>query len=225
MNKLRTPAPDAIAITAIAAQAPADDKTSILAPGFVYEDIYKGNGMISLDFDPTGAMYVTEKQGRVLLFEPKGKDFKDPVVILDIRTLVNPDNESGLLGIAIDPQFSTNHYVYVFYTTSTGPAARALHAQCRPHRLDRRGRIDQGLSEDARRTTRRATSISGPGDPDSLYVTAGNDADPDNSPVDDLEAYNGKVLRVNKADGRGFADNPFSDKGQDLDAVKSRIWA
>ncbi len=36
--------------------------------------------------------------------------------------------------------------------------------------------------------------------------------------MDDLNAYNGKVLRVNKADGRGFADNPFSDKDQDLNA-------
>ncbi|HVV73975.1 MAG TPA: PQQ-dependent sugar dehydrogenase, partial [Verrucomicrobiae bacterium] len=41
--------------------------------------------------------------------------------------------------------------------------------------------------------------------------------------VDDVNAYNGKVLRVNKADGRGFADNPFYDKN--LDSVASRVWA
>src|SRR5579862_8443264 len=112
MIKLRTLFFTAAAIVAFASQMPAADPMQII-PGFAYEDVYKGNGMISIDFDPTGAMFVTEKVGRVLLFEPKGKDFKDPVAILDIRNQVYADNESGVLGIAIDPQFNTNHYVYV----------------------------------------------------------------------------------------------------------------
>lgn len=39
-------------------------------PGFVDEQVYLGNGMISLAFDPAGNLLVTEKQGRVLHFRP-----------------------------------------------------------------------------------------------------------------------------------------------------------
>lgn len=39
-------------------------------PGFVAETIYQGNGMISMAFDHEGRLYVTEKQGRILQFEP-----------------------------------------------------------------------------------------------------------------------------------------------------------
>jgi PKD repeat protein len=39
-------------------------------PGFVDETLYQGNGMITMRFDPVGRLWVIEKQGRVLVFEP-----------------------------------------------------------------------------------------------------------------------------------------------------------
>jgi PKD repeat protein len=39
-------------------------------PGFVDETLYQGNGMITMRFDPAGRLWVIEKQGRVLMFEP-----------------------------------------------------------------------------------------------------------------------------------------------------------
>ena len=39
-------------------------------PGFVDETLYQGNGMISMRFDNAGRLWVCEKQGRVLVFEP-----------------------------------------------------------------------------------------------------------------------------------------------------------
>lgn len=39
-------------------------------PGFVEESIYQGNGMISMAFAPDGRLFVTEKQGRILLLKP-----------------------------------------------------------------------------------------------------------------------------------------------------------
>ena len=209
-------------MVAIAAPAHADDKTtSMLVPGFVYEDLYKGNGMVSMDFDPTGAMFVTEKQGRVLLFEPSGKNFKDPVVVLDATTLVNPSNESGLVGLAIDPQFATNHYVYIFYTTSTDQQLARYTLNAERTALENPLVMLKGLPRT--HDEHKSGDIHfRPGEPDNLYITAGNDTIPDTA-CDDINAYNGKVLRVNKADGRGLADNPFADK--DLDAIKSRVWA
>ncbi len=39
-------------------------------PGFVDETLYQGNGMITMRFDSAGRLWVIEKQGRVLMFEP-----------------------------------------------------------------------------------------------------------------------------------------------------------
>lgn len=39
-------------------------------PGFVDETLYQGNGMITMRFDDAGRLWVIEKQGRVLMFEP-----------------------------------------------------------------------------------------------------------------------------------------------------------
>lgn len=38
--------------------------------GFVDETLYQGNGMITMRFDNAGRLWVIEKQGRVLMFEP-----------------------------------------------------------------------------------------------------------------------------------------------------------
>ena len=34
---------------------------------------------------------------------------------------MNSSGERGLLGIAFDPNFATNNFVYVYYTTSASP--------------------------------------------------------------------------------------------------------
>src|SRR5262249_35130434 len=156
------------------------------------------------DFDPTGAMYVTEKVGRVLLFEPKGKDFKDPVPILDIKNMVYADNESGVLGIAIDPQFNTNHFVYVFYTMNA--EQQLARYTLNPGRTALTDGVILLKGFPRTHGNHKAGDIHfRPGEPDHLYVAIGNDADPNGSLVDSLQAWNGKYLRVNKADGKGLA--------------------
>ncbi len=34
------------------------------------------------------------------------------------------NSERGLLGVAVDPQFATNHFIYLYYTTSATGACR-----------------------------------------------------------------------------------------------------
>ncbi len=196
-----------------------------LCPGFTWEPIYKGHGMISIDFDPTGAMYVTEKAGRVLLFEPNPAvrgTYKDPVPLLDLTSVIYNDNESGVLGIAIDPQFNTTHYVYVFYTTpGDQKLARYTLNPARTALTDPLILI-QGFPRTA--PNHKAGDIHfRPGEPDHIYVVIGNDVPRDNSWTENLTMWNGKILRVNKADGKGLADNPFYDNN--LDSIASRVWA
>lgn len=61
-----------------------------------------------------GAVMVTEKDGRVLIIEPAGEDgFSPPRTVLDLTAEVHSEGDAGLIGLAVDPDFATNGFVYV----------------------------------------------------------------------------------------------------------------
>src|SRR5688572_18068072 len=65
-------------------------------------------------FAPDGRIFVAEKSGRIKVFD----DFGDPTatVYADLSTQVHDFWDRGLLGLALDPQFTTGRpYVYVLY--------------------------------------------------------------------------------------------------------------
>ncbi|WP_455206441.1 PQQ-dependent sugar dehydrogenase [Kaarinaea lacus] len=65
--------------------------------------------------------YVLEKSGKVYYFSNEEKA-TDKSLYLDISdTRVDESFEGGLLGMAFDPQFEQNHFVYLSYTTSADP--------------------------------------------------------------------------------------------------------
>lgn len=65
-------------------------------------------------------LFVTEQSGRVLAF-PNDEEAREAEVFLDIRDRVNDGgSEEGLLGLAFDPRYDENGYVYVYYSAS-GP--------------------------------------------------------------------------------------------------------
>ncbi|MEO5915972.1 MAG: PQQ-dependent sugar dehydrogenase [Luteolibacter sp.] len=208
---------------AILASAPGAHAQKISAAGFSYEQIHSGNGMTALDFDSSGRMFVCEKQGRVLVFNPDGKGgFKAPGVFADFRKEVNPDGESGLLGIAVDPQFTTNHFLYVFYTGNTDQRLVRLTADTGFAQATAGSELI--LLKDLPRTAtnHKAGDIHiHPKDPKAIYLVLGDDTKRELSA--DLDYFNGKLLRLSTADGKGLADNPFSNS--DLDSVRSRVWA
>jgi glucose/arabinose dehydrogenase len=69
---------------------------------------------VSLRFAPDGRIFYTEKDtGSVRIIQPNGTLLSAPFVT--ISPIFN-DGEAGLLGIALDPSFSSNNYVYVYYT-------------------------------------------------------------------------------------------------------------
>src|SRR6185436_7176081 len=67
-------------------------------------------------FLPDDSALVTERPGRVRLLGADGKLRKDPVATVD----VSAQGEGGLLGLALDPQFADNDYVYLYFTTGDG---------------------------------------------------------------------------------------------------------
>src|SRR4051794_35958171 len=61
---------------------------------------------------PDGRMVVTSQPGRVIVRREDGTRTK----ALNISAKVCDDEERGLVGIAVDPNFRRNHFLYLYYT-------------------------------------------------------------------------------------------------------------
>ena len=67
-------------------------------------------------FLPDGRALITERPGRVRLLLPDGKLSPRSVAEVDVTA----DGEGGLLGLAVDPDFDRNSFVYLYRTTDQG---------------------------------------------------------------------------------------------------------
>ncbi len=122
--------------------------------------------------------------------------------------------EQGLLSLALDPNFSSNHSLYVFYT-ATGPV----------NRVSRVTNSGTGCTETVILDNLPTGNVHNGGiltfGPDGkLFVTIGDVDDPNSA--QDLDSLAGKILRVNP-DGSAPPDNPFYVNGLgNRDKVYSR---
>lgn len=70
--------------------------------------------------DASGRLFIVEQPGRILVLD--SADTLLPAAFLDISSEVDDGgNEQGLLGLAFDPDFSSNGFFYVNYTYDPGP--------------------------------------------------------------------------------------------------------
>src|SRR6478672_6906935 len=65
----------------------------------------------SIVWTPDGRMLFTERPGRVRVFE-NGKLRPQPLFVVPD---VEPRGESGLMSLALHPQFASNHFLYLSY--------------------------------------------------------------------------------------------------------------
>lgn len=149
---------------------------------------------------PDGRFFVTERGGRIRIIKD-GQLQSDPWISLPVTEA----GESGLLGLALDPKFSENHFVYVAYTFRDG--LRLVNRLVRL-REDSNGK---GISDKILIDNIPANLIHDGGrvkfGPDGkLYWTMGETNDRPRS--QDLGSLNGKILRLN-LDGSIPSDNPF----------------
>ena len=63
-----------------------------------------------------GRIFVVEQPGRIRLIK---NGVLQPTAFLDISSRVLCCNERGLLSVAFHPQYATNHFFYVYFTTQT----------------------------------------------------------------------------------------------------------
>ncbi|MFN7971608.1 MAG: PQQ-dependent sugar dehydrogenase [Acidobacteriota bacterium] len=181
-------------------------------PGFT--EIVAANGLqepTDFAFSPSdGALWILEKGGTVQI-----KRASQPLKqALSIN--VAGGCEQGLLGIAFDPQFTTNHRVYLYYT-ATSPTTH--------NRVARFIESNDTLTPDANiiddlDATNACNHDGGAlrfGNDGYLYAGVGENANPPNS--QDLTTPLGKVLRVD-TDGNAVPTNPYYNQPPD----DPRIW-
>lgn len=84
---------------------------------------------IALAFTPDGRLLIVSKSGQLRVY----KDGEQSTA-LDIEDMLCTDQERGMLGVAVDPDFGTgtNRYVYLTYTAKVGQRMRRK----RPRRRD-----------------------------------------------------------------------------------------
>jgi glucose/arabinose dehydrogenase len=158
---------------------------------------------VAIDVAPDGRAFVTEQRGTVRVVRD-GALLPTPFVQLDVAS----GGERGVDGITLDPQFETNHYVYVFHT------AKTPYLHNRVSRFTADGDVATPGSEtvifDLDRLDAGSAVHNGGGihfGPDGkLYVAAGENDSPDKA--QSLNTTLGKLLRVNP-DGSVPDDNPF----------------
>lgn len=116
-------------------------------------------------------------------------------------------NEYGLLGLAVDPEYATNRYVYVFHTV--GADGRATGQRIVRFTVQNGRGVDMTTIVDGLPAGAACCHNGGRilfGQDGKLYVTLGDTQRQDQA--QDYQSVAGKVLRYNP-DGSVPADNPF----------------
>ena len=153
----------------------------------------------ALDFAPDGRIFVTERGGNLRVIE-NGQLRADPVGQVSVHAV----GEGGLMGLALDPDFGDNQWLYVMYTYAEGQQTR--------NRISRFTLTDDGFTDEVilvdaipgARIHNGGRLIIGP--EGTLYATTGDAGVP--SLAQDMGSLAGKILRLNR-DGSVPDDNPF----------------
>ncbi len=176
---------------------------SSLPSGFTETPIAESlSGPTAMAFAPDGRLFMLEQTGRVRIFQ-NDQLLATPFVQVTTTT----SGERGLLGIAFDPAFQSNNYVYLYYTVPGSPARN------RVSRFTANGNVAVGGSE---QVIFEIDPLSGDdfhnggalhfGGDGRLYIAVGDNRFSQNA--QSFTTQKGKILRINK-DGTIPTNNPF----------------
>ena len=178
---------------------------------------------------PDTRLVVVEQTGRVRAFSPSAATSTTDV--LNVSTLITTSgNEQGLLGFAFDPDFATNHYVYVNYTRS-GDGATVVAR----YTWDGTNTVNLNTATIILTVAQPASNHNGgmlafgPEPNPYLYIAFGDGGGSDDqfNNGQNLNSLLGKILRIDvhpQNAGNGYdipADNPFVG----IAGRRGEIWA
>jgi glucose/arabinose dehydrogenase len=189
----------------------------------VLADGESANNVSEIEFAPDGRIFYTEQfEGNVRIINADGSLQSEPFAQIEVADWLGLD--WGLTGLALDPDFATNGYVYVYYTEllrmesgSSGqvPIGRPVIVR---YTDDGGTGVDElGIVADLPETDVGHPGYNANGElhfgPDgTLYASVGDYDLFEQSPevISDLGSPIGKLLRIN-TDGSAPDDNPFVD--------------
>src|SRR5947209_605995 len=164
----------------------------------------------SIVWAPDDRMIFTERPGRVRVFE-NGKLRQAPLFTVPD---VEPRGESGLMSIALHPQFASNHLLYLSYAYD----ANGQYVRVARYRETSNGLTDRiVIIEDIPATYLHAGCRLRFGPDGKLYITTGDATQ--RELAQKLDSLAGKTLRLND-DGTAPNDNPFVGRSN----ARPEIW-
>jgi glucose/arabinose dehydrogenase len=186
-----------------------------LPAGFTETQINGLANPTAMEIAPDGRIFVCQQGGSLRVIK-NGVLLSTPFLTLS----VDSNGERGLLGIAFDPNFANNNFLYVYYTVPVTPRHN------RVSRFTANGDVVVAGSEQIileLDNLSSATNHNGGaihfGPDGKLYVAVGENANGSNAQT--LSNRLGKVLRIN-SDGSIPADNPFFNTAT---GANRSIWA
>ena len=154
----------------------------------------------SIDWLPDGTAIFTERNGNLRIIQD-GELLEEPLLTLRVGSV-----EGGMLGVTVDPNYSENGFIYLYYTynefISTSNKVVRYHldgTELIENKILMEG-IPGGPFHDGGRIQF--------GPDGKLYITTGDAGNSDFA--QDLNSLAGKILRIN-SDGTIPEDNPFED--------------
>lgn len=177
-------------------------QAATLPAGFTETSINGLSNSTAMEIAPDGRIFVCQQGGSLRVIK-NGVLLSTPFLTLT----VDANGERGLLGIAFDPNFASNNFLYVYYTVPSTPRHN------RVSRFTANGdvvvpgseRIILELDNLSTATNHNGGAIHF-GPDGKLYAAVGENANPANAQT--LSNMLGKVLRIN-SDGTIPTDNPF----------------
>jgi glucose/arabinose dehydrogenase len=156
-------------------------------------------------FAPDGRLFVCEQDGDLRVILPDGTVKPRPFLHVNVDTSV----EHGLVGMAFDPNFVDNGYVYIYYVVPTAPIHSRISrftASVADPNVAETGSEHVLLELNTLTSVHHVAGAMHFGIDGKLYVAVGEDDKPANA--QNKGNLLGKMLRIN-SDGSIPPDNPF----------------
>jgi len=166
---------------------------------------------------PDGRIFITQ-QGGALRVVKNGALLSQPFLTVN----VDSNGERGLLGIAFDPDFANNAFIYVYYTTASSPhnrVSRFTASAANPDVVAAGSEVQLLNLPNLSSATNHNGGAMHFGADGKLYIAVGENANGSNA--QSLNTTLGKILRIN-SDGSIPSDNPFLSQ---TTGINQSIWA